>query len=161
LNEDLLNTIEEWSKDCKENRILSALTDQSLSRYREESPEILEKTIEKWLTSTYLSQQRIGLRALIPLLTSQNFENIPVFYKLLTPYVRVAPRQLRPDILDAIQALAHLSPQETAFFLCINLKAPDNPSTAWIIRQSIDHFPNETQIFLRNAIRSAKERSVE
>jgi hypothetical protein len=161
LNKDILHTIEVWSKDCKENLIISALTDQSLSRFREESPDDLGKIVEQWLTSTDLSQQRIGLRAVIPLLTSQNFENIPVFYKLLTPYIRIAPPQLRPDILDAIQALARLSPQETAFFLSINLEAPDNPSTAWIIRQSIDHFPEEAQNFLRSALRSIKERSVE
>jgi hypothetical protein len=161
LNEDLLTTIEEWGRDCKENRIISALTDQGLSRFREESPDELGKIVEKWLTSTDLPQQQIGLRALIPLLTSQSFENIPIFYKLLTPFVRIAPTHLRPDILDAIQALAHLSPQETAYFLNINLEAPNNPSTAWIIRQSIDHFPQETQIFLRNALRSANERAAE
>ena len=86
---------------------------------------------------------------------------MPVFYKLLTPFVRVAPPQLRPDILDAIQGLALLSPKETAFFLSINLEAPDNPSTAWLIRQSMVHFPEETQDFLRNALRAAREKRVD
>ena len=158
LDEDFFHKLEEWSRDCKENRIISALTDQSLSRYRAESPEILIKIIEDWLTSSQVSRQRIGLRALIPLLASEDFENIPVFFKLLTPYVRAAPPQLRPDVLDALQALALLSPKETAFFLSINLEAPDNPSTAWLIRQSMDHFPEETQEFLRNALRSAREK---
>jgi hypothetical protein len=161
INEDIYHLVELWSKDCEDLRILSALTEQSLTRYREESPEVLVKVIEDWLNSNEFSIQRIGLRALLPLLANDDFENMPVFYKLLSPYVRVAPPQLRPDILDAIQALARLSPQETAYFLGQNLKAPDNPSTAWLVRQSINHFPAETQVFLKNSLRSAKERKVE
>ena len=160
-HEDLFPLIEEWSRDCKESRILSALTDESLTRYREESPEILVETIDRWLSSTNVSTRRIGLRALLPLLAYEDFENIPLFFKSLTPYVRTAPPALRPDVLDAIQALARQSPQETAYFLSLNLEAPDNPSTAWLVRQSLDHFPPETQVFLRDSLMGVRERSEE
>lgn len=159
VDEDIFTVIEEWSKDCREDHLIKALTGQSLARYRKEDPEALVPIIEKWLTSTEITRKRIGLRALIPLISNQDFENIPVFYKLLTPYVRSAPPQLKPDVLDTLQALAGQSPLETAYFLSSNLNAPDNPNTAWFIRRSLDYFPDDSKDFLRSALRTAKNTS--
>jgi hypothetical protein len=106
--------------------------------------------------STVLSQQ-IGLRALLPLISEGNFENIPAIFRLITPFTRELPAPLRPDLLDIIKALARRSPKETAYFLRQNLELPGSTDTAWIIRQSLRQFDSETRDSLHAALREKNE----
>jgi hypothetical protein len=111
--------------------------------------------IKSWLESREVFSQRLGLRALLFLLKSSSFENMPLAMRLLAPVVRAAPSRLKPDLLDLIQALAQRSPRETAFFLRQNLAVKnDNPGTPWLIRNSLRYFPLEMQSSLRQALRN-------
>jgi hypothetical protein len=52
-----------------------------------------------------------------------------------------------------VRALIHSSPSETAYLLRQNLTVPDNPDTAWLIRQVLDDFPEETRAGLKAAMK--------
>jgi hypothetical protein len=80
---------------------------------------------------------------------------LPTIFRLITPFLRIAPSRLRPDILAVVRALARISPSETAYLLRQNLTAPDNPDTGWIIRQVLDEFPEDTRAGLKQAMKGA------
>jgi hypothetical protein len=96
------------------------------------------------------------LRALLPLVENPQFENLPVFFRLVQPLACNVPPGLKPDLLDVLTALAHRSPNETAYFLRQTLIYPDAPDIAWLIRQLLNEFPPEQQEMLHNVVKEAE-----
>ena len=153
--ETLLERVQAWTKPSLDDRLLTALISDGLARVRAEDTALYLDLIKSWLESREVFSQRLGLRALLFLLKSSSFENMPLAMRLLAPVVRAAPSRLKPDLLDLIQALAQRSPRETAFFLRQNLAVKnDNPGTPWLIRNSLRYFPLEMQSSLRQALRN-------
>jgi hypothetical protein len=74
---------------------------------------------------------------------------------MVTPYLRIIQPALRPDVLVVVRTLIRCSPAETAYLLRQNLAVPDNPDTAWLIRQVVGEFPSEIQSGLRKAMKEA------
>lgn len=146
-----------WASSTAEQRLLSVLLVQGLERTRREALKEFLQEVENWLADPAMLSQKIGLRAILPLVTEGEFENIPVIFRLITPFTRVLPAPLRSDLLDVIGALARRSPKETAYFLRQNLELPASIDTAWIIRQCLRQFPGETRESLHAALRETNK----
>jgi len=155
--EAVLKRLQAWALSTKEERLLTALAQQGLERLRREAPLPLLQYAEKWLDAPEQVLQILGLRTLLSLLAEPEFENIPALFKLLTPFVRVAPLPLQPYIRDVLIALGQRSPRETAYFLRQNLRASESPDTPLLIRQTLQAFPQDIQVSLRTALRTRNE----
>lgn len=152
--ERVIERFRNWVNPGTDDRLVSVLVEEGLGSLRREMPECYLEEIKSWLGTEETFSQRLGLRALLSLVRSQQFENLPLALRLLAPLVRSAPHWLRPDVLDVIQVLAERSPRETAYFLRQNLSVKtDNPGTAQVIRNSLRYFPPEDQASLRQAVR--------
>ncbi len=148
----ILDRLQEWAETEPEDQVVEILLNQGFARIRKEGQESFLKLVEGWLKSAKLRQQQLGLRALLPLVADASFENLPVAFRLLTPYVRSVAPLLRPDLLAVLYKLAQRSPQETAYFFRQNLGIPDNPDTPWVTRQVLKEFPRDIQAALRLAL---------
>jgi len=149
----VIDRLQSWVHAGLDKHLLDGLLEQGLCQFQEKAPDQVLELVSKWLASSDLSLQQVGLRALLPMINSSGTENLPAIFRLLTPFLRVAPSHLRPDILAALIALAHCSPSETTYLLRQNLSTPDNPDTAWLIRQVLNEFPPDTQAALRMALK--------
>jgi hypothetical protein len=149
----LLALIEEWVDENEEESLLESIATQSLARLREESPEVFIAQIERWLGSKGIKYQKLGLIALLAQLTANEFENLPVVYRLLGLHIPTASKGLRPYLLDLLKPLARRSPLETAFFLRHCLESSDNPVIPWLIRRSMEFFPKDIQSSLKIALK--------
>ncbi len=149
----VLERLHTWVYPGLDKRVLDGVLAHGLEKFQHTSPSQVLELATIWLASPEFTLQQAGLRLLLPLINHAGLESLPDISRLLTPYLRVAPTRLRPDILSVITALAHLSPSETAYLLRQNLSAPDNPDTAWLIRQVLDEFPQETGEGLRAAMK--------
>ncbi len=154
--EPVLKRMQAWVQAGMDRRVLDGLLEHGVKKFQQEAPERLLGLITTWLASAEQTAQQAGLRALLPMLQEPGNPSLPTIYRLVTPYLRVAPSRIRPEILAVARALARCSPSETAYVLRQNLTAPDNPDTAWIIRQVLDEFPEETQKGLREAMKVLK-----
>ena len=154
--EEITARLQRWITTDLEFFLIEALLSNGVERLYRQQPQVLLRMIEDWLGSTQTFQRQLGLRALLPLIRDPSFENLPVFFRLIQPLCQNAPVALRPDLLDVLAALAHRSPQETAYFLRQALMFPDSPDTPWLIRQSLSQFPPEYQANLRQAVRDAE-----
>lgn len=154
--EPLVDRLQAWVHSDPDRRLLDGLLEYSLIRFQQEAPDQLLELISSWLSSHELSAQHAGLRALLPFVSDPGSQHLPIIFRLVTPYTRIAPSRLRSDIVDVLAALAHCSPSETAYLLRQNLTTPDNPDTPWLIRQVLDDFPAETQAGLRTAMKEEK-----
>ena len=151
--EPVMDRLQSWVRSGIEARLLDGLLHDGLSRMQADAPERLLELVASWLSAPDLTIQELGLRAVLPLINDTSFENLPALFRLLTPFFRSAPSRLRPDILLVLSAFVHRSPSETAYLLRQNLTAPDNPDTAWLIRQVLGEFPPDTRSALRTALK--------
>ena len=151
--EMVLDTIADWVESGVDDRLLAIVMNKGLARIRQDAPERLIEQIQIWLQSSDVNVQQVGLRALIPIMSAAQYDNLPVFFHMLSPFVRKAPLRIRPDILEALRILASHSPKESVYLLHQNLNAPDNPDAALMTRQILPYFPQESQDSLRAALR--------
>jgi len=152
--EVVVDRLKLWVGEGLEKRMLDGLLDLSLSGIKGAAPTMLLDLISAWMSSPEISDQQAGLRALLVLVDMPTGEYLPSIFRLLTPYIRIAPSRLRPDILAVIAAIARVSPSEMAYVLHQNLTTPDNPDTAWIIRQVLPDFPKEMRLGMRQALKN-------
>ena len=148
--ERIIDRLKSWLAPDLEFHLIEALMDHALERLRQEHPASMIRLIQEWLESSKPLYQQLGLRALLPLIENTQFENIPVFFRLVQPLSCNVPLGLKPDVLDVLTALVHRSPQETAYFLRQTLSFPEASDTAWLIRQLMDEFPQDQQDMLRD-----------
>ncbi len=151
--DQVTDRLQAWVQQGLERRTLDDLLDLSLARIKEESPGAMLNLMSTWLESSDQSLKLAGLRTMLSMINHSGTENLPSIFRLLTPYIRLAPSRLRPDILAVVSALAHCSPAETAYLLQQNLSVPDNPDTPWVIRQVLHEFPPDISDGLRQALK--------
>jgi len=151
--EPIIQRVTSWLRPDLEDHLVTELLTSSLERLRRENPEEIVQFIQLHLDSSDVFQAQLGLRALIPLINEPDYENLPVFFRLIHPYLRSVPGVLKPDVLDILEALARRSPPETAFFLRQTLEMPSAVDTPWLTRQVLPAFPPDIQKNLRDAVR--------
>jgi hypothetical protein len=139
--EPILARLKAWIRPEVDARLVDALFTQGLACLRQQNSTEVISVAESWLQEKDFFYQQTGLRLLLPLINDPQFENFPVFYRLILSLTRSAPARLRPDLLDVLAALARRSPNETAYFLQQAALMPNSPDTAWLIRQSLQEFP--------------------
>lgn len=149
----IIERLQKWGKDCCEDTLLDALLDRGAAPIRLELPDEYLSLVESWLASGDLPSRKVGLRAMPALIQNPKFENLPVLFRLLAPFVRESSSVLEPDLIQAVRALGQRSPQETAFFLQQNLLSPHKSGLGIIIRRSLDVFPPEVEESLRTLLR--------
>ncbi len=152
--ESILQRLDAWGRSGAEERLVGALLEHGTARIRQEAPAHLLELSQNWLQASQIPIQQLGLRTLIPLVTDPGFEALPSIFQIVTPYLRLAPPRLRPDIVEVLNALVLRSPQEAAYILKQNLTSPENPDTAWLARQVMKSFPPATQDSLRVALKA-------
>ncbi|MBN1146007.1 MAG: DNA alkylation repair protein [Anaerolineales bacterium] len=151
--EIIMQRLRAWMQSDLEGRLIEALLVDALARLRQEAPQIILQAIQEWLESAHTFYQQVGLRALLPLILDASFDNLPMCFRLLQPLARNAPPALRPEVLDVLGAMARRSPQETAHFLKHTLGSHQAADTAWLIRQTLNEFPEEIRTNLREIVR--------
>jgi len=149
----LLKRLQNWGEENQEDILLESMATHSLARLRVDDSEMMIQQIEKWLKSKKLNFHKLGLRALLALLTEAEYENLPVVYRLLGLLLPTASKELRPYLRDLVRPLARLSPAETAFFLRESLTTRDDPIVPWLIRHTLESFPSDIQTNLKAALK--------
>jgi hypothetical protein len=149
----VLERLHSWVQPQLDKRLLDGLLQYALEQFRLYDPAQVIELASKWLAVPDLTFQQAGLRAILPLVKHSGPQNLPPLLKLITPYLRITPSRLRPDILALLSALIQASPNEIAYALRQNLSSPDNPDTAWLIRQVLGQFPEDIRHGLRQAMK--------
>jgi len=154
----IIERLKSWLQPELEFFLIETLMQYSFVAVRKRHPQAIIRLVQDWIEIQSPFENQIALRALLPLISNPDFQNVPVFYRLIQPLVISLPTGLRPDVVDVLEALARRSPQETAFFLRSSIAMPNSEDAAWLTRQLISDFPPELQKELRLAVREVAER---
>ncbi len=149
----VIQRLHAWMLSNPERRLVEALLHDGCSALRLEQINEYLGLIENWLNHPKTYFHQVGLQALLPLVRDLEFENLPVIFRMIQPFVWVISPSLRADIVEIVSALANRSPQETAYFLRQSLIYPDQRDIPFLIRQSSANFPDEIRQNLLNAVR--------
>jgi len=149
----VINRVQLWTSAGIEDRLVEALLERSLVGLRSKSSQVVADLAEYWLSGVDAQQKQLGLRLLNFMASDSYFSDLPVIFRLLTPFLRSAPPLLRPDIISLLNTLITRSAPETAYLFHQSLAATENPDTPWLLRQVITGFPPGLQVGLRDAIR--------
>lgn len=155
--EQVLTRTVRWIESDPGESLVEAILGEGLSSIRDKNPKDILDLAESWLNTEKLEVNLWGLQALVTLATYQDIDLFPQIFDFIEPYLLVTPQKLRYHISVIVAVLARRSPVETAYFLQKLLSHPESKDTAFMIRQSIDKFPDEIQLKLREALRGARK----
>ena len=153
--EAVVQTLRDWAVPEENFRMLDSLFRNGTISLRRSAPEALFKLFEEWLNSSQVATQSMGVRALIPMIEDQAFENLPPVFRLISPLVQRSPAPLFTDLQAVIEALAQRTPIETAYFLRQALGMAPGPAITRLIRRCLPRFNPAQQASLRAALQAA------
>jgi hypothetical protein len=99
-----------------------------------------------------------GVQALVPLISSPDFDNLPPIFEIVEPIIKASPAALQYDLQELIITLYEASPDETLFFLQQILKGTKSPLPSVALRRMAPDLPQELQSSLREILRQTKIR---
>lgn len=151
----VIERVEIWAQQESERRLILNLFEVGLAEIRKFHSALLLDLVQEWLQEPGLEKQKLGLMVLLSLANEPEYENLPIFFRLLTPLVVNIKAELRPELMDILLALARRSPPETAYFVTELLLITNCQSAGWLARQLIPHLPEAIAVQLRQALTAA------
>ncbi len=151
--ERLLARLTAWTQQVRDPSVRAALLTTSLTRLRKETPDLFLTLVGEWLHPARPRLWSNGLQALLPLISSPDFHNLPAVLDLVEPIVKASPATLQYDLQELLTALYNASPDETVYFIQQILKSTRKSSFAVSLRRMMPELPKELQASLRELVR--------
>ena len=136
--------------------VRAALLTTSLTRLRKETPDLFLILVKEWLYPTRQSMWSNGLQALVPLVASSDFDNLPPIFEIVEPIFKASPAALQFDLQELLITLYKASPDETLHFLEQILKSTSNPLPAVTLRRMSSDLPQDLQANVKDLLRKHK-----
>lgn len=154
--ERLLARLTAWTQAVRDPSVRAALLTTSLTRLRMETPDLFLILVKEWLHPARQRMWSNGIQALVPLISSQEFDNLPPIFEIIEPILKAAPAALQFDLQELIITLYQASPDETTYFIQQILKETKSPLPAIALRRMSPELPQELQTSLREMMRGKK-----
>jgi hypothetical protein len=154
--ERLLARLTAWTQAVRDPEVRAALLTTSLTRLRRETPDLFLVLVREWLHPARQRMWSNGVQALVPLISSPEFDNLPPIFEIVEPIIKASPATLQYDLQELIITLYEASPDETTYFLQQILKGTKSPLPAVALRRMAPELPTELQSSLREMIRQSK-----
>src|SRR5574339_1079699 len=156
--ERLLARLTAWTQAVRDPEVRAALLTTSLTRLRRETPGLFLVLVREGLHPARQRMWSNGVQALVPLISSPEFDNLPPIFEIVEPILKASPATLQYDLQELIITLYEASPDETTYFLQQILKGTKSPLPAVALRRMSPDLPPELQTSLREMIRQTKTR---
>src|SRR5574341_957171 len=153
--ERLLARLTAWTQAVRDPSVRAALLTTSLTRLRKETPDLFLVLVKEWLHPARQRMWSNGIQALVPLISSPDFDNLPPIFEIVEPILKASPAILQFELQELIIALFEASPDETMYFIQQILKETKNPLPAVTLRRMSPKLPQELQASLREMLRKS------
>jgi hypothetical protein len=154
--ERLLARLTAWTQAVRDPEVRAALLTTSLVRLRNETPDLFLVLVNEWLHPKRQRMWSNGIQALVPLISSASFDNLPPIFETIEPVFKAAPAALQFDLQELITALYQASPSETTYFLQQILKGTRSTHPSVALRRMLPELPSELQTSLREILRETR-----
>jgi hypothetical protein len=154
--ERLLARLTAWTQAVRDPSVRAALLTTSLTRLRKETPDLFLILVKEWLHPARQRMWSNGLQALVPLVSSPEFDNLPPIFEIVEPIFKASPAALQFDLEELLIALYEASPDETLHFVEQILKTTSSPLPAVSFRRMSPNLPRGLQSDLSELLRKHK-----
>lgn len=154
--ERLLARLTAWTQAVRDPDVRAALLTTSLTRLRNETPDLFLILVKEWLHPARQRMWSNGIQALVPLINSREFDNLPPIFDIVEPIIKASPAALQFDMQELIITLYKASPDETTYFIQQILQKTKNPLPTVSLRRMAPELPQELQASLREMLRKRK-----
>ena len=151
--ERLLARLTAWTQAVRDPSVRAALLTTSLTRLRKETPDLFLVLVKEWLHPARKKMWSNGIQALVPLIASPEFDNLPLIFEIISPILKDAPAALQFDTQELLSALYKNSPDETIYFIQQVLKGTKSQLPVISLRRMLPDLPQELQASLREILR--------
>jgi hypothetical protein len=151
--ERLLARLTAWTQAVRDPSVRAALLTTSLTRLRRETPDLFLVLVKEWLHPARQRMWSNGLQALVPLIASPEFDNLPPIFAIVEPVFKASPAALQFDLQELLIALYNASPDETLHFVAHILKTSSSSLPMVSLRRMSPDLPRELREHLREALR--------
>ena len=141
--ERLLARLTAWTQAVRDPEVRAALLTTSLTRLRKETPDLFLVLVKEWLHPARQRMWSNGVQALVPLISSPDFDNLPPIFEIVEPIIKASPGTLQFDLQELITVLFEASPEETTYFLQQILKETKSPLPSIALRRMSPELPHE------------------
>jgi hypothetical protein len=154
--ERLLARLTAWTQAVRDPNVRAALLTTSLTRLRRETPDLFLVLVKEWLHPARQRMWSNGVQALVPLVSSSEFDNLPPIFEIIEPVIKASPATLQFDLQELIIVLFEASPEETIYFLQQIIKETKSPLPVVSLRRMSAEMPPELQTSLREMLRKKR-----
>jgi hypothetical protein len=154
--ERLLARLTAWTQAVRDPSVRAALLTTSLTRLRKETPDLFLVLVKEWLHPARQRMWSNGVQALVPLISTPDFDNLPPIFEIIEPILKASPATLQLDIKELLTALYNVSPDETMYFIQQILKDAKSPLPATTLRRMSPELPQELSAGIRELLRQKK-----
>ena len=155
--ERLLARLTAWTQAVRDPDVRAALLTTSLTRLRKETPGLFLILVKEWLHPARQRMWSNGIQALVPLISTSDFDNLPPIFETIEPILKASPAALQFDIQELLVTLYKASPDETVYFIHQVLKGTKSPLPAVSLRRMLPEMPQDFQTQLREILREIKQ----
>jgi hypothetical protein len=155
--ERLLARLTAWTQAVRDPSVRAALLTTSLTRLRKETPDLFIILVKEWLYPSRKKMWSNGIQALVPLISSNDFDNLPPIFDIIRHILKSFPATLQFDIQELLIALYKKSPDETLYFLQQILESIKSDLPAISLRRMLPDLPADLQAHLREILRTVAE----
>src|SRR5215510_13061259 len=141
--ERLLARLTAWTQAVRDPSVRAALLTTSLTRLRRETPDLFLVLVKEWLHPARQRMWSNGIQALVPLISSEEFDNLPPIFEIIEPIFKASPAALQFDLMELIVVLFEASPDEATYFLQQILKETRSPLPSIALRRMSPDLPQE------------------
>lgn len=153
--ERLLARLTAWTQAVRDPSVRAALLTTSLTPLRKETPDLFLVLVKEWLYPTRKRMWSNGIQALVPLVSSNEFDNLPPIFDIISPILKASPATLQFDLQELLLALYKKSPDETLDFIHRVLKSTRSQLPAIALRRMLPDMPQDLQTQLREILRTS------
>jgi hypothetical protein len=154
----VVDHLDAWIHPQDDRVVLENLLERGTLTLRRETPDALIQLIQTWITDPNPNQVNLGIKALLPLVNDEQFQNIPPIFRLLIPLLQTVPQSQANDLAIVLKALIHRTPVEMAYLIRQVISTSVSPATPRLIRRVLPEFPEEYQASLRETLRAQSTR---
>ncbi len=151
----LYSKLPDWMSQANDRDIQQALLTDALTNLRRYNLDAFLALLESWLKDSHHKTQTWGLQALMPLLQSVDFENLPGVFRILRPAIENASPATQIDIQSCLIALEEVSLVETAHYLQEIIASDPNPQALRTLRRILPSLSPTMQAEIRDTLRAA------
>ncbi len=142
---EIFQITENWASTCTHIELIASIAEQALSPDRFQHPASLIHQAQKWTLDERMNIRKLGFLVLEQISVSISFGDLPLLFKVISPYLNRCPPQSFEAVVSICNHLIKKSPKEMAYLMRTAIL--DNPiaDAKKLIKACLRSFPTELQ----------------